>query len=201
MKASQKKPTELWRCSVCETIYEREDLVPSSRTPNALVPPCNEPREWCKARPLCVPARDNDGASDIYIARSSLDELYDQARRGAALQRWAEESGIKLPQERMVFRPCDRAPVDVSVTLQAERAATRADVLMLNETWPLPDIVRKLAEAAAHLLGHHSCDQHGYEEVQIAMTRARAWLTKIGYCDTSPRPFGQPHHELPKVPQ
>lgn len=173
MKASEQKPTELFRCSVCKKVCERDDLVQSSRIPNLLVPPCNEPRG---AATLCMPARDNDIETDCYIARRSLDELYAQAKRGALLQLWAENLGITIPEEKMVFQ---RRPPVTDVVAAARDA--RAEVLRMNAAWPLPEVVRKLVQAADHLLGHHSCDLHGYEEVQRAAAEARDWLTKLGY--------------------
>jgi hypothetical protein len=47
-----------------------------------------------------------------------------------------------------------------------------------SSPWPPHDVVRKLVEAADHLLNDHNCDAHGYEGVMQARDRARKWLSE-----------------------
>lgn len=44
-----------------------------------------------------------------------------------------------------------------------------------DQTWPLIDVLEKLAQAADHLLKDHDCDQHGYEEVEVCVAKAREY--------------------------
>ncbi len=55
----------------------------------------------------------------------------------------------------------------------------RDAVLRTGEPWPLVDILRKLADAADHLLTDHDCDAHGWEGVTCARDAARALLAKL----------------------
>lgn len=57
--------------------------------------------------------------------------------------------------------------------LRQERDAARIHALRLETPWPLHSVLVKLADAADHLLGSHSCDAHGYEGVMQARDAAR----------------------------
>lgn len=54
----------------------------------------------------------------------------------------------------------------------------------MDTTWPIRDCVRKLVEAADHLMDAHDCDSHGWELVDTARKVARAWLNE----DDRPEP-------------
>jgi hypothetical protein len=55
-----------------------------------------------------------------------------------------------------------------------EKAEAKLDVLMrVGTPWPLRDVLKKLADAADHLLSNHDCDLHGYEEVSHARDVAK----------------------------
>lgn len=45
-----------------------------------------------------------------------------------------------------------------------------------GDTWPVRDMLRKLADAADHLLLDHDCDAHGYEQVSTCVIKAREYL-------------------------
>lgn len=49
-----------------------------------------------------------------------------------------------------------------------------------DSPWPPVDVVRKLVEATEHLLQDHSCDTHGYEEMNCAVEEAKKWLSGGG---------------------
>lgn len=43
----------------------------------------------------------------------------------------------------------------------------------VDDPYPLPDVLRSLADYAQHTLDVHNCDHHGYEGVMAAVERAR----------------------------
>jgi hypothetical protein len=95
--------------------------------------------------------------------------MTDRIESAEALAERLEFSAEKLNSdtaERARFIEADRAAV---------RADERAKALLMGEPWPLPDIVRKLANATQHLLGDHS----GYESVVVALDAAREWLRAL----------------------
>lgn len=62
---------------------------------------------------------------------------------------------------------------------ERDEARTKAleawvDALDVNESWPVADMLEKLAGAAEHLLRDHDCDAHGWEEVSGVAIRARS---------------------------
>lgn len=44
-----------------------------------------------------------------------------------------------------------------------------------GQPWPLVDVIRRLGDAAEHLLQDHACDAHGYEELRPAIEAARQY--------------------------
>jgi len=55
----------------------------------------------------------------------------------------------------------------------------RALLASADSPWPLPDVLKKLADAADHLLNDHACDAHGHEGLMQARDAARSILEKI----------------------
>lgn len=55
----------------------------------------------------------------------------------------------------------------------------RALLASSDSPWPLPDVLKKLADAADHLLSDHSCDAHGHEGVAQARDTARVIVEKM----------------------
>jgi len=49
---------------------------------------------------------------------------------------------------------------------------------LLGVPFPPRDVIKKLVEAAEHLLHDHNCDAHGYEETMQAVAVAKKWLNK-----------------------
>lgn len=49
----------------------------------------------------------------------------------------------------------------------------------MNTPWPSRDVVRQLADAAAHLMRDHNCDHHGWELVDQALNVARSFLAGV----------------------
>lgn len=45
--------------------------------------------------------------------------------------------------------------------------------LGFNTSWPVSDVLKKLADAAEHLLRDHNCDAHGWEGITHAVDAAR----------------------------
>lgn len=62
---------------------------------------------------------------------------------------------------------------------RAEAAQEMREHLGGCESWPVWDILDRLADAAEHLLGDHNCDSHGYEEVQHCRDLARDYAAKL----------------------
>lgn len=80
------------------------------------------------------------------------------------------------------YAPCGcpaQAMSNTIALLRAELQATKGreerlrEALGLSDAWPAVDLLRKLADAAEHLMGAHACDAHGWEEVNGAVARAR----------------------------
>lgn len=66
-----------------------------------------------------------------------------------------------------------RAPVEAE---RDQFAAALAEVMTprgIYDAWSLNRVLRRLADAADHLLNDHSCDRHGYEGVVCARDAAR----------------------------
>jgi len=53
------------------------------------------------------------------------------------------------------------------------------DLLGLDTSWPLDDVLTKLCDAADHLLKDHDCDAHGWELVGSARDAGRAILQRL----------------------
>lgn len=74
-----------------------------------------------------------------------------------------------------------QAFVDAHKGVRAERdaLAKRVAALGFDTPWPATEILRRLADAADHLLGVHACDAHGYEGVTIARDEARRMADRL----------------------
>ena len=56
-----------------------------------------------------------------------------------------------------------------------EKAEAKLDFYLLkSRPWTVPDVLKKLADAADHLLQEHNCDCHGHEEIGVARDVAKA---------------------------
>lgn len=62
----------------------------------------------------------------------------------------------------------DEAKLELAEEL-FEKAQAKLDFYLLGSDtpWTVPDVLKKLAEAADHLLLHHDCDCHGHEESKL----------------------------------
>lgn len=70
----------------------------------------------------------------------------------------------------IALRECYRAADQI-------RETRLSDLPQSNDRpWPIRDVIAKLANAAGHLLKDHSCDGHGYEEIDHARNAAMAFL-------------------------
>jgi len=56
---------------------------------------------------------------------------------------------------------------------EARRRYAELQRVLFEGSWPTPDVLRKLADAADHLLRDHNCDNHGCEEIAVCRDRAR----------------------------
>lgn len=57
-------------------------------------------------------------------------------------------------------------------------ATSLAEAWGMNQPWPAPDVLERLATAGEHLIEGHGCDQHGYEAVIECARRAREYAAK-----------------------
>jgi hypothetical protein len=62
--------------------------------------------------------------------------------------------------------------------IEAQHALLR-EILGQDQPWSVIDTLRRLADAAEHLLDVHGCDAHGYEEVSGSVARARDYAQDI----------------------
>jgi len=53
------------------------------------------------------------------------------------------------------------------------------EALRMDQPWSLTSVLKRLADAADHLLDAHDCDAHGYEEVGAARDAARDILRRL----------------------
>lgn len=67
-------------------------------------------------------------------------------------------------------------------TAKAELAAARAELTRLkglDQSWPLADVLDRLAEGVEHLLDEHCCDAHGHEQWVEGAARARVYAKQL----------------------
>ena len=57
--------------------------------------------------------------------------------------------------------------------------ATLREAIGVSTPWPVADVLRRLADAADHLLSDHDCDAHGWEGVGIARDKAREYASAL----------------------
>lgn len=98
-------------------------------------------------------------------------------------QRNADPGKVEVPIE-LLRRVSDALPgghwvaqlrADVSALLESAAGPKTEQARHEAEPWPLADVLARLCAAADHLLGHHNCDCHGYEELVAARDAARRW--------------------------
>jgi hypothetical protein len=85
-------------------------------------------------------------------------------------EKWLDEYMPNSAKSRREFLTPLLAALLMSTSAEASREALRMD-----DPWPIPDILKKLADATEHLLTEHDCDGHGYEAYEAAVRAARAF--------------------------
>ena len=65
------------------------------------------------------------------------------------------------------------------------RSLPVAEILALDQPWPLRDVLNKLIEASEILLHDRSYDGHGWEEISYAVGRAKQIVGLFGGNDAS----------------
>lgn len=73
----------------------------------------------------------------------------------------------------VVVREAQRETPDVAARWAREIVAMQATA------WPLHSVLKRLADAAEHLLHDHDCDNHGWEGVGYAVEAARGCLARL----------------------
>jgi hypothetical protein len=117
---------------------------------------CSNPMHECQ---LCSKAV----ATEVAMLKATVARL--ERERDALQEACTHENAIARSASR-----------NAKEALEAARAEGRREGMALDQPWPVPDMLARLADAADHLLTVHSCDRHGYEGVQHAIVAARAWL-------------------------
>jgi hypothetical protein len=67
----------------------------------------------------------------------------------------------------------------IAAALRAAESSALERALGRDKPWSIADVLDKLADAAAHLLNDHNCDEHGWELVQGCVPRARAYASDL----------------------
>jgi len=63
---------------------------------------------------------------------------------------------------------------------RAEKRIAELEALFgMSDPWPMADMLVTLAQAAEHLLNHHDCDCHGWENHHAAAEWARKYAEKV----------------------
>lgn len=71
---------------------------------------------------------------------------------------------------------------------QSNSPAEDTGNLGADTSWPLADVLTRLADAADHLLRDHDCDRQGWEGVTVARDKAREYAKAL----TTPSAEGEP---------
>jgi hypothetical protein len=141
------------------------------------------------ARPLNVPTIPFEAGGDKHTLERCNESLQQQLRKAHEIVAWTAEC---LKADDVVGSEY-RTLVDEIIAAQRAAKAeaySRADRLTEafgklrsamghGQPWSVPATLRRLAEAAEHLLDAHGCDAHGYEEVSGSVQRARDYATDI----------------------
>lgn len=120
------------------------------------------------------PAEDCMSTSDgemLELAEQRVEEL---EQRLAESQR-GEEAQAKL---RKLAEDFSEAFHTSAENAESKLAALR-ETLGNDHPWNVPSTLRRLSDAAEHLLDAHACDAHGYEEVSGSIQRGRDYATDI----------------------
>jgi hypothetical protein len=86
--------------------------------------------------------------------------------------------GLFVPRHQLahVTEPVPERPLPPPDPKYDELRARLYSIEGNDSPWPLKEVLQRLADAADHLLGEHSCDAHGYEGVGYARDAARRIL-------------------------
>lgn len=82
---------------------------------------------------------------------------------------------MECADEDDAYRRCE----DVNARPSEQAAWAKPLIDAQSTTWPVRDVLARLADAADHLLNVHSCDAHGYEDVGIARDVARQLVAAL----------------------
>ncbi len=111
---------------------------------------------------------EDSGACRKYASSSGADDC-----RANAVD-WRAERTARLAAEALVTASQAAQVTQTQARIEAEERAGRLEAALgVGTAWPAGDVLTRLADAADHLLGSHSCDAHGYEGVTYARDAAR----------------------------
>lgn len=105
----------------------------------------------------------------------ALADVVDKHEKSGFDRGWKDATDFLLEQGRFA----KDTPFATPVSPPRERTEV-VRRLRQDQPWPLADIVATLAGAVEHLLGQHSCDVHGHEEIRGAQEAGIEWLTSEG---------------------
>lgn len=120
---------------------------------------------YCSAEHEAQPILDALTADDLVRA---LDEEMGATARIASLESALAET--RRGKSVLVEHAAKTNAALVEVTRQRDEA------LRMDTPWPIPEVLRKLADAADILLHQRNYDGHGHEEIGHARDAARAFL-------------------------
>ena len=96
---------------------------------------------------------------------------HDQTEQGC---RW------RGPADQCMHVSCEAKLEFVEEALEKAEAKLDFYLLDADTPWTVVDVLKKLADAADHLLHHHDCDCHGHEEIAVARDVAKAMSKSLG---------------------
>ena len=111
------------------------------------------------------------------LARTGSDDIPDEERIARIVS--DVSNGVLSSEENEavargvldLFRPI--------IAAQRVRIAELETFMGSNDPWPTLDAVKRLVDAADHLLDDHSCDAHGYEGLMFARDAMRQRLERF----------------------
>jgi hypothetical protein len=114
-----------------------------------------------------------EGLVECERLRKALDDASRLTRVILDIDEFLRAENKRISDGALTMR--DRAQ-EAEESLATIRGALRTN---MDSTWPLVEVLRRLAVASDHLLDVHNCDDEGNEEVRFAARSAREIVTAL----------------------
>jgi hypothetical protein len=131
----------------------------------------------------------NEGYEEMSKDRRRLKELAENLEIALTPSRWNREThnawNSAIPDTDLAFAHLrqfafQQTERTVTAIIHAERQKPAAELpALLEEPWPMRDILAKLSEAADILLNERAYDGHGWEEIATCRDRAKIVLDMV----------------------